>query len=247
MNLEWRRVSEPPPLDRRSIHIWRFDLERSPLRLDQLSEHLTGDERARAERFYRAVHGARFTAARGLLRHVLGLYLGEHPSEVDFVYEEKGKPFLPLDRNPEGVTFNLTHSHQYALVAVASRVEIGVDIEQIRDTRDLEGIAERFYSEPEKECLRNADETHRLDLFYRYWCRKEAFLKARGDGLSFPLNRFDVSKGPAVLVTLLDDSSTASDHSVWSYRDLDPVPGFAAAVCFEGADVEMRGFELAYG
>jgi 4'-phosphopantetheinyl transferase len=160
------------------VHLWRIRL--APCSDELLSE----DERARARRFRFPLHRERFVAARSALRRILAAYLDLDPAGLRFQYSPHGKPRL----EQEWLRFNLAHSEDLALCAVAHGREVGVDIERIRPRPD-EGIPERFFSPSEAAQLRGLPPP----AFYRYWTAKEAWLKARGEGLSVALDSFDVS------------------------------------------------------
>jgi 4'-phosphopantetheinyl transferase len=172
-------------------------------------------------------------AGRGALRHILAGYLGCAPAEIGFSYTAYGKPFL---RNEEkhGLRFNLSHSEDQALLAVTRGRVVGVDIEQIRPDFATEEIAKRFFSEREWKELRGLPAAERTTAFFRCWTRKEAFIKAVGEGLSFPLDAFAVSLAPgepAALRWLRTDKDGARR---WRLEDIAAPAGFLAALAVEG-------------
>ena len=150
---------------------------------------LSPAERARAERFVREADRWRFVISHGALRSILGDYLGLPAAALVFGSLGSGKPFLVSA--PE-VHFNLSHSAEFAVVAVA-RTPVGIDIEQIHPFEDESDIASRSFSTAECDALKSLTEAERLSAFFRCWTRKEAYVKARGDGLSIPLDSFSVS------------------------------------------------------
>ena len=212
------------------VHVWQAPLDRAG-DLPALFATLADDERARAARFHAERDREHFIAGRGLLRAILARYVGVPAAELSFAYGPHGKPMLSAGSNAGDLRFNLAHSHGMALYALARGREVGVDLEYIAP-RGEEGIAERFFSAAEVATLRRLPATERRDAFYACWTRKEAYIKARGDGLALDLSRFDVSLAPGEPAALLrhDDEVPAR----WSLAALDVAPGYAAALCVEG-------------
>lgn len=182
------------------IEVWSVDLNISDNDLADLRPTLSADETKRADRFYFERHRRRFVAARASLRAVLAAYVDLNPSHIEFEYGHKGKPFLAGNAADSGLHFNLSHSNERALIAV-SRVPLGVDIEFVRPMKDCEAVARRFFSEAEQSSLFSVPPDRKIEAFFTCWTRKEAYVKAVGDGLSIPLRSFDV--------TFLDDQEPA--------------------------------------
>jgi 4'-phosphopantetheinyl transferase len=221
-----RRGALPAPPARGEIHLWAIALDPPETRVRGLGELLSGDERARAERFHFDRHRRRFTVGRGALRELLGGYLDREPRGIELGYGEKGKPYLPGGE----LRFNLSNSSELALVAVAAEIEVGVDLERLRPLPDALDIAERFFSLPERRVLAAVPEPGREEAFFRCWTRKEAYLKAVGDGLTVALDRFDVTldaAGEARILALDGDPGRAAR---WTLVHLDPAPGYLGAL-----------------
>lgn len=225
----------PHRLDREltagEIHIWCTSLDQPVSRYQKL---LSDDERIRSERFHFEAHRKRFIVRRGILRMILGCYLSTEPSQLQFCYGKNEKPALADTFSKGKVRFNLSHSEGLALYAFTRDCEIGVDIEHIRDISEMKQIAERFFSARENSVFRALPKSKKKEAFFNCWTRKEAFIKAIGDGLSWPLDGFDVSLvpgEPARLLRIEGDSKTASR---WSIQDLKPAFGFAAAFAVKG-------------
>jgi 4'-phosphopantetheinyl transferase len=216
------------------VHVWRVSLEAWAPHVETLRSCLSADETARAARFRFARDYTHFVVARGLLRAMLGAYLGLRPGEVHFRYGPHGKPSLADGLRPARLRFNVTHSGGLALVAVALDREVGVDLEQIRPLPDMEEVARRFFSPVEWDTLRGLPAAEQPGAFFACWTRKEAYIKARGEGLSRRLDSFDVSLAPGVPAQLLAVRGDAEEEQRWSLRDLDAGPGFAAALAAEG-------------
>jgi 4'-phosphopantetheinyl transferase len=214
-------------LDAGEVHVWRFGLDPPAGDLTRFEPTLDGDERRRADRFRIEVLRRRFVAGRGALRAILGAYLGCPAGSVAFAYGEHGKPRLVDDA---GLEFNLAHSHDRAVCALALGRAVGVDVEAVRPLDDAGRIIGRFFSPREQAEFLALPETERLAAFFRAWARKEAFLKAVGTGLATQLDSFDVTLGPAQPAALLRVGDDPSEAARWSLRDLDAGPGFAGAV-----------------
>ncbi|HLJ49453.1 MAG TPA: 4'-phosphopantetheinyl transferase superfamily protein [Bryobacteraceae bacterium] len=218
------------------VHVWWVELVRPEREVEDLLSLLSLDERERAARFRFAGHRDRFTVARGTLRRVLGHYAGVSPESVRFEYGANGKPSLPDSE----IRFNLSHSGDIAMIGITRSREIGVDVERMRQDKDLLDIAERFFAPREREALRDLSEEEQRDGFFRCWTRKEAYLKALGAGLSLNLHGFVVSLAPGEPAALLDSEQGAAEAARWSLVALEPHPDYAAAVAVEGASGEVR-------
>ncbi len=218
------------------VHVWWVELVRPEAEVEDLLNLLSLDEKERAARFRFAEHRDRFTVARGTLRRVLGHYAGIAPESVQFEYGPNGKPSLP----DSSLRFNLSHSGELAMIGVTRDREIGVDVERMRDDKDLLDIAERFFAPRERDALRALPEDERRDGFFRCWTRKEAYLKALGAGLSLNLHGFVVSLAPGEPAALLESEQGAAEVERWSLVALEPHPDYAAAVAVEGACGQLR-------
>ncbi|MEH1872498.1 4'-phosphopantetheinyl transferase HetI [Nostoc sp.] len=207
------------------IHLWRIELDQPELQLQNLAATLSGDEIARAERFYFQEHRQRFIAGRGIVRTILGRYLGIGPLQVQFNYQHRGKPVLADTFADSGLEFNLSHSQGLGLCAVNCTRQIGVDLEYIRPMSDLEALAKRFFLPREYEMLRSLSLNQQQEVFFRYWTCKEAYLKATGDGLS-QLEQVEVS------LTLTEPAKLQISED-WSLFELVPANNYVAAVAVE--------------
>jgi len=232
----WQTVSEPVILLPDEVHVWRADLDVGPAALLRLHKTLSADEQARADRFYSPVARARYAAGRGILRALLARYLGTPVGDLRFCCNAHGKPALAPGSGPEGLRFNLSHSHSLALFAFAFRREVGVDLEYIRSSQADGHLAERFFSAQEVTALRALPESAQTEAFFHCWTRKEAYIKARGGGLSIGLASFAVSLAPDQLTYLPITGSDGPEAGTWSLRALAPGGGYVAAIAAEGAD-----------
>lgn len=212
------------------VHVWRASLQRPPQVLARMRGLLAGDEQERAERFRFERDRSRYIVGRALLRELLGRYLSIAPEELEFEYGEFGKPALR-----SGPWFNLSHSGSLALYAFSNDSEIGVDIELDDAGFSSERIAERFFSPPEVSVLRALPPDAQPSAFLACWTRKEAFIKARGDGLSLALDSFDVTLSPDVPAALVRTAWCGEEPGQWSMEDLsDSKAGYVAAVAMRG-------------
>ena len=227
----WGRPQGRPVLGN-EVHVWRVALDRAPSDVAPFWEVLAPDERRRAERFHFERDGARFAVARAALRMVLGRYLGVDPVEVAFDYGRRGKPRLVGASPP--VRFNVSHSDGLALLAFARGRELGVDVERARDLADLEEIAERFFSTREASTLGALPPAERRAAFFRCWTRKEAWIKATGEGLAQPLDAFEVSLTAGEAPRLERVVGQPGEAERWWFADLAPARGYAGALAVRG-------------
>jgi 4'-phosphopantetheinyl transferase len=230
------------------VHVWQVRLDGSDheLSLAGLSRALlSDDESRRADRFRFARDRRRFIAARAALRRILSGYLLCDAAELRFEYAEHGKPGLAYPVS--GIRFNVSHSDNLALLAVVSEREIGVDVEQIRADVETDTLAERFFSVAERVALRGLDESARVAAFFRCWTCKEAYLKAKGFGLSVALDSFDVSVRPEEAASLLATRPESEEAARWALQSISTLPGFAAAVAVERPVGRVKTLELGHG
>jgi 4'-phosphopantetheinyl transferase len=174
------------------------------------------------------------------MRMILAQYLGVPPKNIAFAYAERGKPQLSPELRESGVKFNLSHSLDRALLAVTLESAIGVDLEYIDKKFASEEIAESFFSPMEIGVLRGIPEEERAAAFFSCWTRKEAYIKAVGDGLAIPLHGFDVAFGPGVSPRLLRVNASSGEVSRWSMYNLPAPAGYAAALVVEGRSHEIQ-------
>jgi 4'-phosphopantetheinyl transferase len=173
-----------PRLGADEVHVWYASLELSPQVLEDLSRTLSETERARAARFVSDSARQHFIAGHGLLRRLLGGYLGRDPSTLEFITGTQGKPTLAGTRADNGgLQFNLSHSHGMGAYAVAHNRAVGIDLERVRREIDAERFSRRFFSAAEYEALQQGEARERTLRFYRYWTCKEAYVKAKGISL----------------------------------------------------------------
>ena len=226
----WVRGPLSPAIDANEMHLWKIDLRRESTA--EMNASLSPEEHDRAARFHFDRDRQRFLIAHASLRMILGRYLELAPAALSFAQNEFGKPFLI---NPEaaGFHFNLSHSEDLALVSVSRDREVGVDVEFMRPNFATIDVAEHFFSVAEVYTLTGLDPEWRTQGFFNCWTRKEAYIKARGEGLWLSLDSFDVSLAPDVPAALLQTRFDPSDVTRWSLHEIFPAPNYAAAFAIE--------------
>ncbi len=232
------RIDGPIPLAADEVHLWRVDLQAVAGDEAHWSTILSDDERARGARFHFPIHRQYFIAGRAFLRRILAAYLGASAKGLTFSYSDKNKPALARP-NLHRISFNLSHSGDIALIAVTQSRQIGVDVELIRRDFDTAEIAARFFSDTEQEQLAALSAERRHEAFFLCWTRKEAYIKATGEGLSLPLRQFDVSIAPGSQDALLATRPDAAESKRWSLRDIRVMPGYAGAICVTGNEWKL--------
>lgn len=237
---QWRLPESTPDLSAKYVHIWRLSFRQPLERVRQLAETLSRDEVLKAERFHFRRHWRRFIVRRVALRTILGHYLGIKPGEVQFRYSPDGKPYLTGGFESGGLRFNTAHSYELGLQAFTCEREIGIDLEYIRPVQDATEIATRFFSTYEKVVFRMLPGNQQLQAFHNCWTRKEAYLKATGDGLTRPLDQFGVSLAPGDPAKLLFVEGDPREPMRWSLQALAPAFGYVGAIAVQGHDWQLR-------
>ena len=233
----WSEAPSLPSLETGTVHVWRVALDQTDERLEQFSRTLEPDELERAGRFHFEKHRRHFVVARGFLRSVVARYLVTQPEALRFVYGTYGKPALASEHS---LRFNLSHSNEVALLAIALDAELGVDVEHIRADFASEDIARRFFSRTEVEAFNALPKEEQVAAFFRCWTRKEAYIKAIGKGMSQPLDAFDVTLEPDLPPALL--RAEADDASRWLLRDISVGEAYAGALVVERPVAQVRFF-----
>lgn len=245
-NSDWPVQSAAVAIDRNNVHVWRAALDISDSRRERLLQVLSEDELVRAGRFYFQRDHDRFVVARGLLRTILGHYLSTDPVCLKFEYGSHGKPSLAHEWCAQRIRFNLSHSGGLALYAIALEREVGVDIEQVRPDFGGPEIAKRFFSPREVATLLALPEEIRLEGFFHCWTRKEAYIKARGEGLTVSLSDFDVSFAPGEPARLLYTKTGPQETCRWALRQIHiDEHDFVAALAVEGHNWRLACWQWA--
>jgi 4'-phosphopantetheinyl transferase len=239
----WVASAAKGEIELAQVHIWRVGLKRPEGETPWHREFLSEIEVERADRYYFDRDRNRFIIARSVLRQLLGVYLHLDPRVIDFVYGPQGKPDVVASQNSSRLRFNLSHSGELALVAVSLNLELGVDVEQIRPDFAALEIAARFFSPEEYAKLEALLPDARVEAFFNCWTRKEAYIKARGEGLSIPLDSFHVAFVPGEEPALLQVKTGHDRPSRWRFHTLHPGHGYKAALAVEGNDHALRLWE----
>ena len=233
---EWRAAPERPAAVAGEVHVWRASLDAA----SDCDGTLSPDERARAARFRFDRDRRRYVAGRGLLRTLLARYTGADPAALRFSYGEYGKP--GLDGAPR---FNVAHADAVWLCAVTEFAEVGADVEPIAPFDEMDDVAAEMFSAAECGVYGALPPDRRVDAFAACWTRKEAFIKAIGEGLSFPLARFDVTLAPDEPASLLRIDGCPAAAARWCMTSASPARGYAAAIVASAPVHRFRFFDLA--
>jgi 4'-phosphopantetheinyl transferase len=192
---------------------------------------LSADERARAGRYRFSADGNAFIVRRGSLRAILARYINISPRDLEFSASPAGKLYLPLTTTSARIRFSLSYSRWMGVYVVCNGHEVGIDVEEARTIEAAEKISEEFFSAREVEMLQQVPREEYMLAFFNCWTRKEAYIKALGQGLSKPLDEFAVSLYPNETARLLWDGVSATAAMSWALCHFNPAPGFIGAVC----------------
>lgn len=230
----------PPPrkltLTEGEIHLWRAFLDCEGPQIREFHSTLAPEERERATRYFFQTDKNHFVVTRGVLRDLLSKYVGCTAVEIQFEYGPQGKPSLRPEFLRQPIRFNVSHSHGLALFAFAIGRDLGVDVELMRGDFGGVAIAERYFAAEEVQELRALPPALSAEGFFLCWTRKEAYIKARGEGLQVPLESFHVSLTPGQPERLY-----SADMNRWSLRSLRPNRRYVGALVGEG-----QGWSLSY-
>lgn len=228
-------VISSPKLQSNDVHVWRVPPNQSLEKLQLLRQILSSDEQETADRFHFEKDRNHFIQSRSALRRILSQYLNVAPNKIEFAYGPAGKPSLAGDLSASGLRFSLSRRDGLTLIAVTYGREIGVDLELVQSDFPIFEVAEASFSPAELATLRNLPQHERTAGFYNCWTRKEAFVKAQGEGLSYPLQKFDVSLAPGEPARLLHVADNDVDR--WTLQELPIDPNYVAALAVEGTDL----------
>ena len=216
------------------VHVWRAFLGQETSHLNELGQTLSEDERLEAKHFYFQKDRRRFIVTHGILRNILGRYVNVEPNRLKFSFGFHGKPAIDGLSDEHSLCFNISYSQDLALFAFTCHSRIGVDVESVlQPIPDAEEIVERFFSPRENAVFRTVPADKKLEAFFNGWTRKEAFIKAVGDGLSRSLDSFEVSLLPGKPAHLLCVGNDPLEASRWHLRELIPAYGYTGALVVE--------------
>jgi len=243
--MPWNGLKNVPGLADGRILVWTARLDdTAEMRFEQLARLLSRDESQRASRYRFERDRKRFVVCRGVLRELLGTYLGKGPEEIDFNYGPQGKPYLkgPQGQTNESVYFNVSHSSGWAIYALGLD-EVGVDLEFMRPIPEMQALVDQYFSPAERSAFDSIPTNLKVKAFYNCWTRKEAYVKACGGGLLIPLDQFDVSVDPESPARLIRVQGTPGDQLRWSLHSLDlSTEGVAALVCPRDSEPHFCGW-----
>ncbi|MBI5099965.1 MAG: 4'-phosphopantetheinyl transferase superfamily protein [Nitrospirae bacterium] len=222
------------------VHVWRASLDIPDEQIEKLIKTLSPDERERSEKYHFRRDRQNYIAARGILRNILAGHLGTEPEKIIFSYSPYGKPFLSDHFSNTELSFNLSHAKDLAMYAVTLKRKVGIDIEYSQQEFQWNDIVERFFSPLEKAELLALPEKDRHRAFFTYWTRKEAFLKAKGIGLSTGIKDINVTLKNERSSYLLRSDYALREDDYWSLIDLNPGFGYLAALAVEGDGLRVR-------
>jgi 4'-phosphopantetheinyl transferase len=229
-------LGELPALER-TVHVWAVPLDDARVDLDGGRDMLSSDERQRVARFHFEQHRRRYLIAHIALHRILSRYLQIDPAQLSFELGGNGKPKLSPVLASAGVDFNLSHSNEMALLAVTHGQELGVDIEYVKPDFKFEEIAERFFTAREVAALRALPSELQRQAFFKCWTCKEAFLKAKGTGLSGELDEVEITRGAADRVRI------GAGVPGWSLMELKPIDAYEAAIVVAGGASPVRCYQ----
>jgi 4'-phosphopantetheinyl transferase len=237
---EWKQPPQDLMLYPHEVHVWRASLAITEEQQQTLLHLLTPEEQDRANRFHFAHHRRRWIAARSTLRRLLGHYTHSDPHAIAFELNTYGKPFLASPQTTPLLQFNISHSDELALYAFAYERLLGIDIEHMRDNIEYEDLARHSFSPAEQAVLHALPPEQKKRAFFQCWSRKEAYIKARGMGLSLPLHTFDVTLHPEEPARLLASREDPHEVERWSMVALDTGQDNASALVVEQQDTDWQ-------
>lgn len=236
----WKKATADLQLALDTVDVWRLRLDIAEAEMTSYFSLLPHDEQQRAQRFTFPAKRREFIVTRGELRRIVGQILDVDPKQITFAYTDKDKPYLTSKYQNHAITFNISHSHDMALIAITLDLDIGVDIEKIREEVKFEKLAQHYFSQNEYEALQKLPKQQLPRAFYACWTRKEAFVKALGKGIAFGLAQFSVSVDPLdatpSLITHWDKNVMAN----WSLVNIDVEQDYQAALAVAGTGLTIR-------
>ncbi len=236
----WSDAPVQPVLAAQEVHVWRASLDVATASVEEYRRVLVEDELVRADRFHFAHDRQRWTVAHGVLRLLLARYLAVATSVPRFVTNKYGKPAVVVSGSEMELCFNLSHSGSLALYAFALHRDVGVDVEYMRANVGYLELARHVFSAHERAVLEALPADLQEEAFFQCWSRKEAYIKARGRGLSLPLRDFDVSLDPREAAALLASREEPDAPERWLLQALYPGTRYAGALVAQGHDWRVR-------
>ena len=244
-NVRWRNAPADMQLHIGEAHVWAAPLDVVIDDLRSFRGSLSAAEAKQADKFRFEFHRNRFIAGRGTLRAILARYLKTDPTQLDIAYGTRGKPELGGKFATLGVYFNVSHSEDLALFAVTRIGHIGIDVEQIRPVKEMNELISRVFSPPENERFQKLSSGDKTTAFFNLWTRKEALLKATGEGITESLSLVEVSFLPDEPACLLAAAGNPHAAENWRLLELSPAPGFVGAMAIRAPMVDLSCWKWA--
>lgn len=234
--VSWKTVDVFPSISLGSVHLWRSNLTVCPSKLSLFWNVLSQDEKNRAYRFRFEKDRMHFIVARGTLRILLGKYLGKTAQSLRFTYSKYNKPML---ENEQDLQFNISHAAGIGLFSFTPKSDIGVDLERVNESIEVQKLAGRFFSENEVQTIFALPMKLQAKAFFYAWTRKEAFIKGHGEGLSLPLDQFEVSILESDIVELKSIAWSPNEANQWSLYSFEPQGNIMGALAVKGEVKEL--------
>lgn len=242
--LDWLSPPDPIQLPDSAVHIWRAIVPKEDIIDERYLSTLSLDEKERAKRFLKLEDTSRYIWHHATLRQVISRYLNLQPQEIMFHNSPLGKPALNETLHRDKLTFNMSHSGDIMLIALTSERQIGIDVELIRSIPDMSRMVDLYFTRSERSWYSALPESEKILAFFSAWTRKEAFLKAIGEGLQYPPEQVEVSMDPDAVtpsLDLLDKSQPTSEYRLLSFQ---PMEGYLAALAAEGKNWSSQAFHF---
>lgn len=240
MDIIWKHPPQHLTLNCQEVHIWKINLEQSSINVQNSFDILNEAEKNKAQKFRFEKHQKRYTMARSSLKRILSRYLSMTPQNVEFQYNDYGKPQLLEKLNNIDLQFNVSHSENVAIYGITCHYLIGVDIEYIRPMPEADNLAKRFFSRKEFEHISQLSSTEKYEEFFKLWTAKEAYLKAIGKGISGGLEKVEISTDETVRFINLPKS----DDINYNLFYLTPHHNYLGAIAVENNQQIYHYWEL---
>jgi 4'-phosphopantetheinyl transferase len=245
--IQWNSPPADYRIDHNTVHVWQAHFQPSMVSDRKFLERLSRDEMEKAQRYIRQSDRDRYIFSHGLLRSLLGAYVGCAPQQLVFETEQDGKPFLAASNSSDSIRFNMSHSENMVLIGVTRGIEVGIDVEHIRRIPDARQIVNSIFSVDERKFLNSVPPGEFEEGFFAYWTSKEAFLKGIGKGLLYPLDRFSVTFSCGESDGLVYVHGDSDDAHCWKVIKLSPGPGYSGALALKELRNRPQFFEYDWG
>jgi 4'-phosphopantetheinyl transferase len=245
LKMYWALAPKTTRLDPGQAHLWAAVSNEFVDQAPKLGALLSPAEQATAERFRLVEDRNRYVIRHGLLRLILGRYLEQRPSAIEFQHGAYGKPGLRMDGAGPHIFFNTSHSAEIAICAITSACPIGVDVERMREIPEIEGIARQFFVPNETRTLMALPAESRMQAFYNCWTRKEAFLKATGEGIAESLAKVEVTVAPEDKPRVVSASGDREAQEQWQLQPFSPASGYLGCVAYKNAVLALNQWRVA--